>query len=166
MTKNNELSPQAKALITHGGSNTRLYKIWQRMKMACYTKSFYLYKDIGAKGIKVYDEWLDFEKFREYALEHGYKEELTINRIDNDKDYEPGNIEFIEIDKKRHNMTKHNRMITYKGVTKSLSEWADDIGITRQALSGRLERHGYNNLDVVLSKKPLLRSTRRRKTNK
>lgn len=63
-------------------------------------------------------------------------------------------------------MTKHNRMITYKGVTKSLSEWADDIGITRQALSGRLERHGYNNLDVVLSKKPLLRSTRRRKTTK
>lgn len=76
----------------HGGSKSRLYRIWVGMKTRCSRKNFRQYSDYGGRGITVCAEWLhDFATFREWALSNGYMDDLTIDRIDNDKGYCPNN---------------------------------------------------------------------------
>lgn len=78
--------------ITHGMSKTRLYNIWSGMKERCSNPNYRPYKYYGARGIRVCDEWrYSFEAFRDWALSNGYNECLTIERVDNDGNYEPGN---------------------------------------------------------------------------
>lgn len=84
----------AKRHIKHYGrrDTPRLYRIWYHMKERCYTPSCKEYRWYGARGICVCEEWLnDFAKFREWALTNGYTDKLTIDRIDNDGNYEPTN---------------------------------------------------------------------------
>lgn len=78
---------------THGGYGTRLYRIWQKMKSRCTNPNDPDYqKWYGSRGITVCDEWLnDFQAFHDWALSHGYSEDLSIDRIDNDKGYSPEN---------------------------------------------------------------------------
>lgn len=83
--------PPAK-LAAGGESGTRLYRIWQHMKWRCYNERCPGYKNYGARGIAVCDEWRnDYLKFSAWARENGYTEELSIERIDNDKGYNPQN---------------------------------------------------------------------------
>ena len=82
--------------ITHGGKGTRLYKTWSGMKARCHNPAYYGFKHYGGRGITVHPEWIgDFAAFREFALAHGYTDSLTIDRIDSNGDYEPGNIRFV-----------------------------------------------------------------------
>lgn len=76
---------------TIGGKPTRLYRIWKNMKKRCLNKNNTDYKYYGARGIKVCKEWNEFRPFMEWANSHGYKDTLTLDRIDNDGNYEPGN---------------------------------------------------------------------------
>lgn len=70
----------------------RLYYIWDGMKQRCSNENYKQFKDYGGRGITVCDEWKDdFEAFRDWAMENGYSDELTIDRIDNDGNYEPSN---------------------------------------------------------------------------
>ncbi|WP_078379129.1 hypothetical protein [Sutcliffiella halmapala] len=88
-----------KALIkhrkTHGLTGTRLHGIWNGMKGRCYNKNRKSYKDYGAKGVRVCDEWHDFETFYVWAINNGYEEHLTIERKDPFGNYEPANCEWI-----------------------------------------------------------------------
>lgn len=82
----------SKANTTHHLSRTRLYNEWQHMKKRCYWKNYKAYSFYGGKGIVVCDEWKDsFEAFRQWALNNGYSDELTLDRIDINKNYEPDN---------------------------------------------------------------------------
>lgn len=77
---------------THKETKTRLYRIWSAMKQRCYNSKHRQSKDYMGRGITVCDDWRNsFENFREWALEHGYSDDLTIDRIDNDKGYSPEN---------------------------------------------------------------------------
>lgn len=79
---------------THNGKGTRLYGIWKDMKKRCYSnnKNSRCYKDYKLRGIKVCEQWKDnFVEFRNWSLENGYKDNLSIDRIDNDKSYAPSN---------------------------------------------------------------------------
>lgn len=80
-----------KHAITHGKSNTRLSRIWRSMKIRCTDKKHSNYKYYGGRGIKVCEEWQIFEPFYEWAMANGYRDDLTIDRIDNDGDYCPEN---------------------------------------------------------------------------
>ncbi|WP_239705174.1 hypothetical protein [Mammaliicoccus sp. R-M63] len=81
-----------KKKATHGKSNTRLFSIWTGMKKRCNYKKGIAYKNYGGRGIKVCEEWSSsFENFYNWAINNGYKENLTIDRIDNDGNYEPSN---------------------------------------------------------------------------
>lgn len=76
--------------------NRRLNDIYYAMKYRCYNQKATSYKYYGAKGIRVCDEWLnDFQKFKEWAYENGYRDDLTIDRLDSTKDYEPNNCRWV-----------------------------------------------------------------------
>lgn len=80
----------------HGGSGTRLYNVWTQMHQRCNNPNQRGYEYYGGRGISVCDEWHDFGVFREWAMANGYDEnaprgQCTIDRIDNDGNYEPGN---------------------------------------------------------------------------
>lgn len=77
---------------THGGTGTRLYNIWQGMRYRCHNEKSRSYKNYGGRGIRICPEWVDdFAAFRDWSISHGYKDGLTIDRIDNDKGYSPNN---------------------------------------------------------------------------
>lgn len=76
---------------THGESNSRLNQIWRHMRRRCSNKNTNNYASYGGRGIKVCSEWEDYEKFSKWAKSNGYNDNLSIDRIDNDGNYEPAN---------------------------------------------------------------------------
>lgn len=84
----------------------RLYRIWNGMKTRCSNPNKKEYKNYGGRGIKVCDEWLKYENFYNWAINNGYKDNLTIERINNDSDYEPSNCTWITIQEQQKNKRK------------------------------------------------------------
>jgi len=92
---------------THGMTNTKLFGVWNGIKQRCYNPNSKSYKTYGDRGIKVCDEWRDdFMTFHNWAIANGYKEGLTIDRIDNDGDYEPNNCRWITLQENVSKMRK------------------------------------------------------------
>lgn len=133
----------------HGDSNTRLYKIWKGMRERCYTPSSTNYNRYGEIGISICSEWDDYSMFKIWALENGYKDGLTIDRIDGKGNYEPSNCRWATY-KEQANNIKTNRLITYDGETKTMTQWAEAIGIKPATLWARLNR-GWS-IEQALSK--------------
>ena len=93
---------------THNLRYTKLYRIWLGMKARCYCKSQKGYKYYGGKGIKVCEDWKnDFLKFYNWAIQNGYSDSLTIDRIDSDKNYEPSNCRWATYYEQEHNKKRH-----------------------------------------------------------
>lgn len=122
---------------THGQSKTRLYKIWVGMKKRCNDEWGKTYKYYGGKGVKYADEWEYFEPFRDWSLSNGYSDKLTLDRIDSNGDYEPSNCRWVDM-KTQANNTNRNHRITYKGITKTLTEWSEEYNISYSLLQGRV----------------------------
>lgn len=90
----------AKANIKHGGcqngKNSRLYEVWHGIKRRCYEKTNDSYQWYGKRGIFVCDQWLnDFSSFKKWALSNGYKDNLQLDRVNNDGPYSPDNCQFL-----------------------------------------------------------------------
>ncbi len=128
----------------HEKSNTRLYRIYVGMKQRCYKVSEPCYKYYGGRGIKICNEWLqDFMSFYNWAIANGYKENLTIDRIDVNGNYEPNNCRWATRKEQMNNM-RTNRLLTYKGITKNISEWAKEYKIPYDVLQNRITKHGWS----------------------
>lgn len=123
------------------GKMTRLRSIWGDIRKRCTnprTKSFVNY---GGRGIKICDAWADYRMFKEWALAHGYRDTLTIDRINNNGNYEPGNCRWATVGEQSLNK-RTTKLLSYKGETKSVQEWAASIGIGYKILWARLKRWG------------------------
>lgn len=129
---------------THNMSKTRLYREWAGIKARCYYKSQAGYKSYGARGIRMCDEWLNsFEAFAEWALSNGYRDDLTIERIDNGKDYTPDNCKWISLGDQANNR-RSNIRITYNGETRNLSEWCKIYGRDYRFVHNRIRKSGWD----------------------
>lgn len=130
-----------KRLTTHGGSDTRLYRIWRGMKSRCYLKNVSNYKYYGGKGVKVCDEWLDFSNFQKWAFQNGYAEDLSIDRIDENGNYEPSNCRWVKQNTQVRNRSM-SRMITWNGKTQLIVDWARELGFNYETLRIRINKWG------------------------
>lgn len=124
---------------SHGMRHTRLYKCWCNTKERCFSINNKSYKDYGGRGITVCEEWQKFEPFYEWAMANGYRDDLTLDRIDANGNYEPSNCRWAT-KKEQGNNKRNNCCITYNGEMHTISEWADIVGMPRNALYLRLKR--------------------------
>ena len=129
-----EVSIQNGLKKKHGLTKTRIHRIWTQMKTRCFNPKDEHYKDYGGRGITICDEWLNnLQAFHDWAIANGYSDELTIDRIDVNGNYEPSNCRWITT--KEQNFNKRNTVfVTYKGETKTLAEWSSETGINYQTL--------------------------------
>jgi hypothetical protein len=91
----------------HGGSKTRLYRIWTNMKTRCFNHGNKLYRWYGALGVTVCREWLDYALFEQWALSNGYDDNLTIERVNPHGNYEPSNCTWIPLRDQNKNKRSH-----------------------------------------------------------
>lgn len=136
---------------THGMCKTRIYRIWQGIKRRCCNSNDYShYKEYGGRGITVCEEWQRFESFYEWAMQNGYADDLTIDRIDVNGNYEPSNCRWTT-PKEQANNTRTNRVFTYNGKTQTLTMWAEEYGINRATLYDRLIRKHQWDMEKALT---------------
>ncbi|QMT16244.1 hypothetical protein H1Q58_09660 [Planococcus maritimus] len=126
------------ARITHGMSKSRLYKIWSGMKGRCGRVSCTNYQYYGARGISVCEEWLDFVPFMIWSLSNGYTDELSIDRINSNGNYQPSNCRWTT-QKVQMNNTTRTKKIAYNGEDLSITLWAEKLGIPKKVLVSRMK---------------------------
>ena len=90
-TMKKEKEKSKECATTHGLSKTRLHRTWAHMKERCTNPSVRNYDGYGGRGITLCDEWMTFAPFAKWAIENGYSDDLTIERIDNNNGYSPNN---------------------------------------------------------------------------
>lgn len=120
------------------GKPSRTYASWQAMMNRCYREQDKSYARYGGAGIRVCDMWHLFEHFLSDMGER--PPGLTLDRLDASKDYEPGNCRWATA---REQAREKRRMITFQGVTLSVSDWARRLGVSRDTLSSRLNKKGW-----------------------
>ena len=123
-------------------THSRLSEIFRSMKKRCYYIKSIQYEYYGGRGIKLCDEWNDrtiirisgigytkgFLAFKKWALENGYQDNLSIDRIDVNGNYEPANCRWVT-KRVQANNCRNNKYITYKGKTQSMADWCRELGL-------------------------------------
>lgn len=122
---------------THGQTKTRLYRVWSNMKTRCDNPNYYLTDSYGARGITYCDDWIKFESFMDWSLANGYREELTLDRINTNGNYEPNNCRWTTMSVQQNNRT-NNRLITYNGECDTLANWSRKLNIKYNVLQHQL----------------------------
>lgn len=126
----------------HGERKSRLYSILTGMKTRCYDSNCRSYQHYGKRGIKICDEWLGkggYENFRKWAIENGYSDNLSIDRIDVNGNYEPANCRWATSAIQSNNTTA-SRFVTINGTTKTIAEWAKETGIKSGTIRYRIDK--------------------------
>jgi len=128
-----------KAGVIHGLSRTKLKGVLYGMRRRCYNPKSEEYHNYGARGITICQEWSDLPTFYKWAMDNGYKEGLSIERIDNDKGYSPSNCKLATQQEQKENM-RTNRNFEIDGTTKCLGVWCKEFGIATSTVQKRLKK--------------------------
>lgn len=117
----------------------KLRKVWDSMKRRCYLPHATFYSEYGGRGITICDEWLESSVlFFEWSMANGYAEGLSIDRIDNDAGYSPGNCRWVD-----HFVQSANRRsvvnLTWNGETRNITDWAKHLGVKKGTLWMRVK---------------------------
>lgn len=134
----------------HGKSHkSRLYNIWVGMRQRCYNSKALAYKYYGGRGIAVCEEWRnDFLTFYNWAMANGYNDNLTIDRVNVNGNYEPLNCRWVNTEEQANN-TRANHLITYNNETHTMAEWARIYNINYSTLRARVRR-GVNGVFLFI----------------
>jgi len=141
----------AKTFKTHGMSHNRLFSIWCGMRQRCTDKNCKSFPRYGGRGITVCPEWLDFVPFYEWAITNGYKDGLSIDRIDNNLGYSPDNCRWADKIQQNNN-TSANHKIIFNGETHTLAEWERLKGYPADTIHTRLKR-GWSEEEAILGRR-------------
>lgn len=126
----------------HHSYYKEMYSIWHGMKQRCENPNRPHYEDYGGRGIRVCDEWKKFAPFQKWSHENGWKQGLTLDRIDVDGNYEPSNCRWIT--QKEQLLNRRNTVkLTLHGMTKPLVKWAEIYSISPHVIRNRLD-DGWN----------------------
>lgn len=127
---------------THNRSKTKIFAVWAAMIQRCENPNRPDYERYGGRGVQVCPQWR--ESFERFYLDMGEPESagLTIDRIDNDGDYEPGNCRWATRKQQARNNSR-NRFITYQSQTACIQEWSEITGLKAKTLAWRL-RMGWS----------------------
>ena len=144
-----KIKKYGKPHITHGKSKDRLYNIYNHMKARCYNAKNRKYKDYGGRGITICEEWRNsFEAFHTWAMANGYSDDLTIDRINVNGNYCPGNCRWAT-QKEQQNNKRMNHKVVYCGEEVTLAQLSEKTGVPMGTLWWRV-KHGWK--DEQLSK--------------
>ena len=122
----------------HGKNRHKLYRVWDKIKQRCYNKNHDSYKDYGARGILMHNEWInDFCIFRDWFIENGWNENLETDRRDNNDGYFPHNIRFVtsDINSQNTRVLRRNNTSGYRCVFKSGNNWVSKITVRLKQIS-------------------------------
>lgn len=126
-----------KSHTSHGHRHTRLYGIWNSMVARCHRKNSKAFPVYGGRGITVCDEWKSFADFLEWSLANGYNDGLSLDRINNEEGYCPGNCRWVTMETQANNK-RSNVVVEYKGENHTLAEWSKILGIKYATLRKRV----------------------------
>jgi hypothetical protein len=133
--------------ITHGMTSSREYNSWHAMKLRCTNPHDHNYPQYGGRGITVSSRWID--SFETFFSDLGPRPVgTTIDRIDPDGNYEPGNVRWASIETQNRNKRSNQHLTDSNGVTKLAADWARDLGISQTTINNRIAR-GWSEADAV-----------------
>ena len=138
-------------LISDEKRKKRLKSIYNGMRLRCYNENNVNYKYYGGKGVTICDEWLlSFENFFDWAINNGYNENLTIDRIDSEKEYSPDNCKWSTKKEQAYNRSMSVKL-TLNGITMYMTEWAEELNIDKTTLSWRYNQ-GWSHEKILTTK--------------
>src|SRR5574344_32720 len=114
---------------------SRLNAIYWSMRARCENSNSPSFINYGRKGIRVCDEWQDYNSFKKWSMDNGYQDDLTIDRINPTQGYCPQNCRWISIKEQQNNRT-NNHLITFQSRTLTLQQWGEELGIKWTTLYG------------------------------
>lgn len=135
----------------HGCANTRLYNIWKTMCQRCFNKNNAKYQNYGGRGISICEEWNDFLSFKEWAINNGYSEVLTIDRIDVNGNYEPSNCRWVTLEMQANNKS-NNKIIVYNSMQMTMADFCRKYNLKYKMFSKYLAK-GISVIDAMVKAK-------------
>lgn len=141
---------QRQRMLTHGETKTKLYKTWRGIKARCYNKNSIDYQNYGGRGIKMFDGWIyNYEAFRDYVQKlPNYNEKgYTIDRINVNGDYIPGNIRWADSETQSNNR-RDNHFLELNGEILTVKQWSNRLGIKYSTLMNRIKM-GWSDEDIL-----------------
>lgn len=133
----------------HNQCYTRVYRIYAKIRRRCLIEDDPAYSNYGGRGITMCDEWLrSFDNFSQWAYSHGYQDNLSIERIDNNKGYSPDNCRWATQEEQSNNR-RTNRVFTFDGKTMNLKQWCDMLDLYYPTIHTRISR-GWSFEEAIL----------------